>query len=995
MGWFRTLLRWSEAPSSASTSDAVTLEAPPPRARFGVDVPSQILEAATGGGAIAARVSRDEALQVPAVLRARNLIAGTLSTLPMRFHDRDRRQATPTTLLEQIDPDVPNSVTMAATYEDLLFESVSWWRVTRFGWHGYPVEAQHVPIDSVHVSGTGRLPSQMLISPDVPYPSDGQVFIDGIPVDDREVIRFDSPNPPLLVHAARAIRTALRLDRTASSYADEPTPQGLLLPEDGTEPLDDGEVDDLMDRWSTARRNRTWAYLQGVKAQTLQWSPEQLQLADARQHAVLEIARATGVDPEDLGVSTTSRTYANAESRRLALLDFTLGAYVTAVQERLSMRDVLPRGYYAKVDFAGFLRSDARTRMETYEVGLRVGAYTHDEIRELEDKPLLTGDERAEIERQRATAPPAEEDNEMPPTMHFGAGTAQVSFDAAETVSTFRVNTEKRTISGLVVPWGKVANNGEAKWRFADESLHWVDETRTKLNLNHDSTQAIGYAVRLQNTSAGLDATFKIADVPEGDRALKLAEGKVFDGFSIEVDLEDGWENDPSDRSVRLVQRAKLRGVALTAMPAFDDARVSAVAASLDKRKDTGMGGEVTAEAGKTEQFDFAGYMKGLGDQITESHKNLTTELAGSIGESVSEGVKAALEQLPAPQDGPQGVRAARYTVGREAPVYSFNGFGNSLVRDAWYAAREQDSDATERLRKYRAQMDEMSKLAAANFAPQSTTSASQIIPPGYRPDLYVPELTRGRPLVGLCSRGMISNATPFLVPTFGSVTGATADHVEGTNPADGSLTFGEVTVTPGAISGRLTLTREIVDSSNPAIDQIALAAMRESYNQQTEAKVYTEINGKATTTTTYAAASVITDVRDLLAQYPFVRFAAPTGAAMNQKVTRAFATTNGSDGRPLLPSVGAENTSGLGNAVNQGWFIDGLTFVPAWSIGDALTNDVVLIVNRSDVWVWESPLLSFRFEEKQGPANIEMNVFGYFATRVLRASGIFAIRNP
>jgi len=362
--------------------------------------------------------------------------------------------------------------------------------------------------------------------------------------------------------------------------------------------------------------------------------------------------------------------------------------------------------------------------------------------------------------------------------------------------------------------------------------------------------------------------------------------------------------------------------------------------------------------------------------------------------------MKAALENLPAPQDGPQPVRAARFHVTREEPVYRFDGTGHSLVRDAWYAARERDDEAAERIRKYRVQQGEMAKLAGhyaatLRFAAQSTGTAPEIIPPGYRPDLYVPELMRGRPLVGLCSRGTISNATPFVVPKFGSSTNATADHVEGTNPTDGALAFATETVTPTAISGKMVLTREIVDSSNPAIDQIALATMRESYNRQTEQKVYDALNGASTNTVTYSEASVITDVRGLLADYPFVRFAAPTGAAMNQKVTKTFATAVGADGRPLLPSVGAENTSGLGNAVDQGWFIDGLRFVPAWAIGDSPTDDVALIVNRADVWVWESPLLTFRFEEKQGPALIELALFGYFATHVLRPAGIFAVRNP
>src|SRR5215471_3719125 len=214
--------------------------------------------------------------------------------------------------------------------------------------------------------------------------------------------------------------------------------------------------------------------------------------------------------------------------------------------------------------------------------------------------------------------------------------------------------------------------------------------------------------------------------------------------------------------------------------------------------------------------------------------------------------MRTALEETGAGTE-PDVVRAARYAVTREEPVYRFDGTGDSLVRDAWRSVHDKGTaggdDATDRIRKYRQQSEELSKLTghyAVGFTPQTTGSASQIIPPGYRPDLYIPDFQKGRPLVEACAHQAIPNATPFTVPKFGSVTGATADHTEGTNPSDGSLTFINTTVTPQAISGRLTLSRELVDSSNPAIDTIALYEMRESYNRQTEGKVYTMLNGAA-----------------------------------------------------------------------------------------------------------------------------------------------------
>src|SRR6266545_2245841 len=358
-----------------SWDTGMRMEALGPDAAFTVDVPPEMLEAMTGRGTIAPRISRREALQVPAVMRSRNLIAGTLARLPIHVRDKERRIASPTTLLDQIDPNLPNVVTFAETYEDLLFEGTSWWRVLEVGWHGFPTFAAHV--DTSRVSVTGWMPPVNGSSPSMPI-GEARVLIDGRPVPDDQVIRFDSPNPPLL-------------DRAASRYADEPVPLGYFTPKEGTSPReDDTAVQALLDKWQQSRMKRVWAYIgKAWDIHTLQFNAEQIQLSDQRQHAVLEIARAAGLDPEDLGVSTTSRTYQNAEQRRLDLLDFTLAHYMAAVEQRLSMRDVLPRGYEAKVNLDGFLRSDTKTRYEAHKIALDSGFETVEEVRELEDRPPI------------------------------------------------------------------------------------------------------------------------------------------------------------------------------------------------------------------------------------------------------------------------------------------------------------------------------------------------------------------------------------------------------------------------------------------------------------------------------------------------------------------------------------------------------------------------------------------------------------------------------
>lgn len=587
------------------------------------------------------------------------------------------------------------------------------------------------------------------------------------------------------------------------------------------------------------------------------------------------------------------------------------------------------------------------------------------------------------------------------------ANDPQITFDTGDVE--FRVNQEKRTISGLVIPWNQVATDsaGTAKWRFAKGSLRASDIGRVKLNLYHDRTQAVGRAVRLNSTEVGMDGTFQIGRGPKGDQTLVDAEDGVLDGFSIEPHFEDedSWHTDPNDRSVRVVTKARLSMVALVPAPAFDDARVTLVTlqeqegeVKMAEEKNAIESTEEVEEKKQEETPEFT--IQGAVEKLADTHALLTKDLSESIGKSVA----GAFETLFEGMDKERGtVNASRWVQVTEEPVYRMNGAGGpSLMRDVWYATREHDEEAKERLRKFQAQQTHMHRAAEQRleFAnPQSvgplafsqdTTTAADVIPPGYRPDLFVPLLAQDRPLANLLSRGSISNATPFVVPQFGTISvDLTGDHTESAAPTEGTFSLTSATVTPVAVSGKQEISREIIDSSNPGIDQIVLAALREDYARQTEAKVHTELDTNATAGDTFASATAVQDLRDEMDTYVFTRFATPTGGAVSQTASAAISADADTTGRPLIPFVGPQNAFGRGSSAGGGWEIDGVIFAKAWAITGGVGNAETFIVNRADAYVWESPTLTFRFEEKQGPEIIEMALFGYFATKILRASGV------
>lgn len=345
------------------------------------------VDASTVSVVAAPKIDRRSAMQVPAVKRVHDLVAGTLGGLPIDVMDTDRRPIR-SLLLEQPERNVPRSVTMTRLFGDLLLEQIAWWDVVETTWDKWPLFVKRLAPGRVTVDDER-----------------GKVFVDGRERTDLStLIRFDSPSEGLLTAGARAIRTCLLLENYAANAAAGIPPMDYFSPaEDGVDPFassnpdeDEAEAEekaaigDFLAEWQEARRTRSTAYVPAaLKYQTAGFDPKALQLTEQRAGAVLEIARLGGVDPEDLGVSTTSRTYANMFERRKAFTDFTLGLYRQAVEDRLSMGDVTPRGQYVKFNLDAFLRSDPLARYQAMEIGLRIGAIDQSEIRPLEDKPQI------------------------------------------------------------------------------------------------------------------------------------------------------------------------------------------------------------------------------------------------------------------------------------------------------------------------------------------------------------------------------------------------------------------------------------------------------------------------------------------------------------------------------------------------------------------------------------------------------------------------------
>ena len=378
MGWWADLLGQQRAGTGISTPAAP----PTPRHKFAIGSDIETWNALVQGTAVPGRVSRVDASRVPAVQRARNLIAGTIASLPLKATNARGEQVSHP-LLDQPEAlsGFTRSVTVARTVEDLVYEGSSLWLVITRTPQGFPQAVQRVEWGQwTQDETTGEI---RLTPPDV--------HALGEQANPNDCIVFHSPNDPLLVAGAPAIRALVTLERTAAMLMATPEASTYFTPIDGIDPADPEQVETFLADWEAARRRRSTAYVPGGLQlnRVDRLTPEELTLQAAREFAVTEIARLTGIDATWLSVSVSTRTYSNVIDERRAFIDFTLSPFIRAIEERLSLGDCTPRGQAVKFSLDAFLRANTTERYAAHKTALEAGFLTLSEVRELEDRPPL------------------------------------------------------------------------------------------------------------------------------------------------------------------------------------------------------------------------------------------------------------------------------------------------------------------------------------------------------------------------------------------------------------------------------------------------------------------------------------------------------------------------------------------------------------------------------------------------------------------------------
>lgn len=285
-------------------------------------------------GVEANTISRKEAMTIPAVAKARQILTSVLAKYPLVALEGADDVTASHAWLQATDGEVSPWHRMAWTIDDLIFFGWSLWGVERDA-NGEITKADRCPIE------------RWKIDPD------GAIRIDDVVAEEGSVILIPGPFEGLLAVGSRTLKGGAKLEASWVGKATNPIP-AIELHATTDDPLEIDEVQALVQAWADARSdvNGAIAFTPHNVQAIAHGSAEPSLLIEGRNFLRIDVGAFLGIPAAlmDASLSTASLTYSTQEGQRNEFADFTLPYWLEPIQQRLSLDDVVPSGQRVRFD---------------------------------------------------------------------------------------------------------------------------------------------------------------------------------------------------------------------------------------------------------------------------------------------------------------------------------------------------------------------------------------------------------------------------------------------------------------------------------------------------------------------------------------------------------------------------------------------------------------------------------------------------------------------
>jgi len=498
-------------------------------------------------------------------------------------------------------------------------------------------------------------------------------------------------------------------------------------------------------------------------------------------------------------------------------------------------------------------------------------------------------------------------------------------------------NTEERTITGKIVPFGdsEVGYTNVGKVVFEAGSIEIPTSPKPKLLLEHDPKKPIGRLVSFTEDESGIYATFKVANTQRGTDSLIEASEQLRSGLSVGVEVIAGKQ----EKDRYKVKSSLLKEVSLVQAAAFKSAEVLSVAASQE---------EVVEQPTQNES-----------EAVVENTPDTATV--------------APVVETPA-------VEAARPTV--VAPIYAkprINVTPLTMLENTIKASVFGDEDARQ-------------WIAAASDT-DTTTDVPGLVPTRQLTEVINPKTTGVRPTIDAISSGTLPDAgMKFQIPrvktapTVGTV-------AEGGAFDDTQTEIEYIDVDVKKAAGMQLFSVEVLDRTSPAFLSELLALMGDAYAKETNyrAGVALATNGTLDSTTVTLPwdgeefAAFIARAGESIYTNTF-KFA--TGVIVSPKQWSNIVGLVDGNKRPLFNAAAPQNAAGSLAVDSIRGTVLGLPLYVDYTMSGEADNSII-VVNRDSYTWYESPRLQLR-AEKVGTGKVEIGMYGYYAIATKVGAGAF-----
>lgn len=274
-------------------------------------------------------LGRQEAIRIPAVSKARNLLISTICKFPLEALDTAGPVANQPTFLYRTNGVVSPQERLAWTIDDLIFYGYALWIVTR-GADGTILDAAWLP------------QSQWTIT-------EGHILVNEQPIDESRVLLFNSPFEGLLDVGRTTLRGARDTESAWTKRMESPAYMTELRITDDTN-ISQTEAEAWKKKWAAAHSANSSSVgitPQGMELVTHQGSLGAADLFIESRNAVrtdvgsfLNI-RASMLDGT---AGVDSLTYSTTEGEHNSFYEFDIPFWTDPIEWRLSQDDVVPRG---------------------------------------------------------------------------------------------------------------------------------------------------------------------------------------------------------------------------------------------------------------------------------------------------------------------------------------------------------------------------------------------------------------------------------------------------------------------------------------------------------------------------------------------------------------------------------------------------------------------------------------------------------------------------